>query len=164
MTVYVPARLLQSCATLCNPKDYCSPSGSSVHGILQARILEWVTMPSSRGSSWSRYQTHLCLLCLLHWHVGSLPLLLPGRPWHFHYFVFDIMARMPGAGTNKLREWLLEAWNQWWSTGNKVEMPWQSVKEVKTLKEVSIWMYLCNARELSCWLCSLGRPRRHFLH
>ena len=36
--------------TLCDPMD-CSPPGSSVHGILQARILEWVAMPSSRGSS-----------------------------------------------------------------------------------------------------------------
>ena len=40
----------QSCPTVCYPID-CSPPGSSVHGILQARILEWVTMPSSRGSS-----------------------------------------------------------------------------------------------------------------
>ena len=39
-----------------NPMDY-SPSGSSAHGILQARILEWVAMPSSRGSSWPRNQT-----------------------------------------------------------------------------------------------------------
>ena len=42
------AKLLQSCPTLCDPTD-CSPSGSSVHGILQARILESVAMPSSRG-------------------------------------------------------------------------------------------------------------------
>ena len=42
---------LQSCLTLRNPVD-CSPPGSSVHRILQARILEWVTVPSSRGSSW----------------------------------------------------------------------------------------------------------------
>ena len=41
---------LQSCLTLCNPMD-CSPPGSSVCGILQARILKWVAMPSSRGSS-----------------------------------------------------------------------------------------------------------------
>ena len=40
----------QSCLTLCDPVD-CSPLGSSVHGILQTRILEWVAMPSSRGSS-----------------------------------------------------------------------------------------------------------------
>ena len=39
-----------SVASLCDPMDW-SPPGSSVHGILQARILEWVAMPSSRGSS-----------------------------------------------------------------------------------------------------------------
>ena len=41
---------LQSCLTLWDPMD-CSPPGSSVHGILQARILEWVAISSSRGSS-----------------------------------------------------------------------------------------------------------------
>ena len=40
----------QSCPILCIPMD-CSPPGSSVHKILQARIVEWVAMPSSRGSS-----------------------------------------------------------------------------------------------------------------
>ena len=40
----------QSCSTLCDPMD-CSPPGSSLHGILQARILEWVAIPFSRGSS-----------------------------------------------------------------------------------------------------------------
>ena len=40
----------QSCLTHCDPMD-CSPPGFSVHGILQARILEWVVMPSSRRSS-----------------------------------------------------------------------------------------------------------------
>ena len=42
------AKLLQSCLILCNPMDP-NPTGSSVHGILQARILEWVPMHSSRG-------------------------------------------------------------------------------------------------------------------
>ena len=50
------AESLQSCMTLCNPMD-CSPLGSSVHGILQARILEWVAMPSSKRSSQPRDQT-----------------------------------------------------------------------------------------------------------
>ena len=45
----------QACPTLCDPMD-CSPPGSSVHGILQARILEWVAIPFSRGSSWPRDQ------------------------------------------------------------------------------------------------------------
>ena len=44
------AKLLQSRLTLCNPLDG-NPPGSSVHGILQARILVWVAMPSSRGNS-----------------------------------------------------------------------------------------------------------------
>ena len=46
----LPAKSLQSHPTLCDPMD-CSSPGFSVHGILQARILEWVPMPSSRGSS-----------------------------------------------------------------------------------------------------------------
>ena len=45
----------------------CNLPGSPVHGILQARILEWVAMPSSRESSWPRDQT----LCLLHWQADS---------------------------------------------------------------------------------------------
>ena len=65
------AKSLQSCLTLCDPMD-CGPPGSSVYGILQARILEWVAMSSSRGSSRPRDRT--CLLGLLHWQMGSLPL------------------------------------------------------------------------------------------
>ena len=52
----VRARSLQSYLTLCNPMDY-SPPDFSVHGILQARILESIFMPSSRGSSPPRDQT-----------------------------------------------------------------------------------------------------------
>ena len=56
-TVYLLcAKSLQLCLTLCDPM-VCSLPGSSVHGIFQARMLEWVAMPSSRGSSQSRSQT-----------------------------------------------------------------------------------------------------------
>ena len=55
--------------TLCDPMD-CSPSGSSVQGILQAGILEWVAMISSKGSSQPRDQT--CVSPAL--QVDSLPL------------------------------------------------------------------------------------------
>ena len=47
------AKSLQSCPALCDPLD-CSLLGSSVHGILQARMLEWVAMASSRGASGPR--------------------------------------------------------------------------------------------------------------
>ena len=48
--VYVRVLVVQLCPTLREPMD-CSLPGSSVHGILQARILEWVAIPFSRGSS-----------------------------------------------------------------------------------------------------------------
>ena len=47
-------KVAQSCPTLCDPMDY------TVHGILQARVLEWVAMPSSMGSSQPRDQTQVC--------------------------------------------------------------------------------------------------------
>ena len=58
-----PSSLLSVCAfqsylTLCNPMD-CSLPGSSVHEILQARMLEWVVVPFSRESSQPRDQTHV---------------------------------------------------------------------------------------------------------
>ena len=54
----------QSCLILCDPMD-CSPPGSSIHGILQARILEWIAMPCFRGSSQPRVWTQVSRL--LHW-------------------------------------------------------------------------------------------------
>ena len=54
----------QSCPTLCNPEDSI-PLGSSVHGIIQARILEWGTISFSEGSSWPRNQTSIsCVSCI----------------------------------------------------------------------------------------------------
>ena len=61
------AKSLQSCPTLCSTMD-CTPLGSSVQEILQARILEWVAMPSCRGPSQSR-----------DWTVSLLPPALAGR-------------------------------------------------------------------------------------
>ena len=56
--ILVHAQSLQWYLTLCNSMNY-SPPLSSVHEILQARILEWVAIPSSRGSSWSRDRTYV---------------------------------------------------------------------------------------------------------
>ena len=57
ITVVKVKEVAQSCLTLCNPVD-CSPLNSSIHGILQARILEWVAISFSRGSSrpWDQTQ------------------------------------------------------------------------------------------------------------
>ena len=53
-------KIAWSCPTLCDPMDYSPPTPLSV-GILQARILEWVVMPSSRASSQPRDQTQVFL-------------------------------------------------------------------------------------------------------
>ena len=66
---------LQSCLTLSDPMD-CSQPGSSVHGILQARILEWVAMPSSRGSSYPGIESRSPTL-----QADSLPSEPPEKPY-----------------------------------------------------------------------------------
>ena len=77
----VHAKSLQLCQILRDRMD-CSLPGSSVHGILQARILEWVAIPFSRGSSWSRDQT--CATCIggqiiYHWATREAR----AYPWPF---------------------------------------------------------------------------------
>ena len=63
--VCMHAKSLQLCPTLCNPMD-CRPPGSSVPGILQARILECVAVPSSRESSRPRDPTCIsCVSCIV---------------------------------------------------------------------------------------------------
>ena len=69
----------QSCPTLCNPIRDCNPPGSSVHGIFQAKILEWVAISSSRRSSWPRDSTHISYVSCLgrripyHWDTWEDP-------------------------------------------------------------------------------------------
>ena len=70
MVLCVCIKSFQLCLTLCDPMD-CSLPGSFVHGILQARILEWVAMPSSRGSSQPRSPTL---------QADSFPSEPPGKP------------------------------------------------------------------------------------
>ena len=80
---YLPTCVLvtQPCLTLCDPMD-CSPLGSSVHGILQAGILEWVAIPYSRGSSQPRDQTQSLAL-----QAVSLPLSYQGSPYSGKIFM-----------------------------------------------------------------------------
>ena len=71
-------KLAQSCPTLCDPMD-CSLPGFSVHGIFHARVLEWVAISFSRGSSWPRDQTKVS--CIAGRRLPSEP---PGKPeWRF---------------------------------------------------------------------------------
>ena len=82
-------QVAQSCLTLCDPMD-CSPLGSFFHGILQARILEWVAISFSRESSQPTDWTHRSnprLLHFLHWQGNSLPTVVIGiviyKEWLF---------------------------------------------------------------------------------
>ena len=85
-SVKVKVLVTQSCPTLCDPMDY-SPPGSSVHGILQARIMQWVAIFFSRGSSRPRDQ--IWFSCIARWILYHLcPQLeyivsntLAGLPW-----------------------------------------------------------------------------------
>ena len=70
------AEFLQLSPTLYNPMDGSLP-GSSVHRILQARILEWVAMPSSKDLPDPEVESTSCFRL---WEVGSLPLAPPGKP------------------------------------------------------------------------------------
>ena len=65
----VKVKVAQSCPSLCDLRDY------TVHAIIQARILEWVAVPFSRGSSQSRDQTQVSCIA-----SGFLPAEPPGKP------------------------------------------------------------------------------------
>ena len=67
------------CPTLCDPLD-CSPPGTSIHEIFQERALEWVSISSSRGSSWPKDQTHVsCVSFIADGFSTTEPL---GTPWN----------------------------------------------------------------------------------
>ena len=73
---FVCAKSLQLCPTFCDP-IHCRPPGSSVHGILQARVLEWVAMPSSKESFQPRNWT--CVSYVFRIAGGFLSLVPPGK-------------------------------------------------------------------------------------
>ena len=83
--------MLQLCLTLCDPTD-CSLPGSTVHGILQARILEWVAISFSRGSSQPRVEPRSPAL-----QADSLPTELQGKP----HFVLILYSSFPGGSRGK---------------------------------------------------------------
>ena len=60
----------QLCSTLCNPMD-CSLQGSSVHGLFQARVLEWVAISFSRGSSQARDRTQITHIAGRHFTIWA---------------------------------------------------------------------------------------------
>ena len=108
------------CLTLCNPMDY-SPLGSSVHDILQARILEWVAISFSKGSCWPRDRIHIACIAgrfLPLCHQGSPILTLPSKEnkWMFRlsvilfylfiYFRLSVILKINKTETSLVVQWL----------------------------------------------------------
>ena len=79
----VHGKSLQSFLTLCNTMT-CSPIGSSVQEILQAKYWSGLPYPPLQETFLTQV-SNLCLLCLLHWQGGSLPLVSPGKPHREQY-------------------------------------------------------------------------------
>ena len=107
----------QSCLTLCKPID-CSPSSSYIYGISQARILEWVAIPFSRGSAWPRNRSHIsCVSC-----IGRQVLSQLSHPGSSHCSYPQLctlrgfsMEKKQGAGPSRLR-CTSQEWFQWAQT------------------------------------------------
>ena len=106
----------QWCLTLCDPVD-CSPPGSSVHGILQARILEWVAIPFSRGFSWPRDQTHIsCLGRQILYHRAT---------WEATYLVMQFRHSLPILWPSHWKWWFLRSFSAtiWYNPVSKTVPP-----------------------------------------
>ena len=78
------SEVAHSCPTLCDPVD-CSPPGSSVHGISQAKILEWVAISFSRGSSRLRSRTHFSCIA-----GGFFTAELSGKPAYLEWACLNL--------------------------------------------------------------------------
>ena len=90
----------QSCPTLCSPMN-CSLSGSSIHGILQARILEWIAIPFSRGSSCPKDRTQVSCIAgtfFTIWATGKI------NWWLKNYYSWDIQS-VRWKGRIDVRRW-----------------------------------------------------------
>ena len=119
------AKLLQSCLTLCDPMN-CSPPGSSVHGILQAGILEWVDMLSSRGSSQLKDWTYISYVS----HMAITKATRDNKLWH-------------GC------EWKGILVHCWWYY-KLVQPLWETIwRDIKKLKAELSWK-----KSESCWVVS----------
>ena len=114
------AESLQSCPTLFDPMD-CSPPDSSVHGILQARILEWIVIPSSRGSSPPRDGTWVSWVsCMTDWFFTAEPL---GKPLSVlrDHFSLEWMVRKTHLGNAERKTCSVLALGENWEIWGKPE-------------------------------------------
>ena len=93
-----------------------SPPGSSVHRILQARILEWVAIPFSKGI-FPTQGLNPHLLCLWHWQASSLPLAPLGKPsrWCAHFYFLSQIAAASIKNKPGIASWMMKHHKEWWT-------------------------------------------------
>ena len=110
----------------CDPIDYRGLPGSTVHGTSQARILGWVSIFFSRGSSWPRGQTHFCISCIGRWIL-------------YHWSIWDAFI--------KVRKLLFRGKNwkpverHWLTTSPKTKRPPRKNQELKLLSHrTALWL------------------------
>ena len=119
----------QACPTLCNPMD-CSPPGSSVHGILQAWIQEWVAISLSRGSSQPRNQSWVSCFaggCFTAWATREVHVRLPRR---FNIWICQAWDSFAFSVTNfwvKFGHFCYSEYLDW-----ATELNWTELKEAPT--------------------------------
>ena len=106
MVKWSESEFAQLCPTLCDPMDSSLP-GSSVHGIFQARVLEWVTISFSRGSSWPKDWTQVSCIAGRHFTLWAT------REAHrvfliLHYHVCSGLIKIPKDIFMKFDEWHLK--------------------------------------------------------
>ena len=97
MSIFAVVAQSLSCVWLFWDSTDCSPPGSSVHGISQARILEWVAISFSRGSSWTRDRTHVS--CIGRW------ILYQGATWEAHMSIYNIYKCSKGGKKKEPQPW-----------------------------------------------------------
>ena len=96
---YICCLVPKSCPTVCDPMD-CSPPGSSVHGISQARILEWIAISFSRGSSQPRDQTLIsCISKRILYHWAAIRLTHTHTHTHTHTQIWRSKVRCGRRGS-----------------------------------------------------------------
>ena len=126
LAVYSPCmhvKSLQLCPALCDPMD-CSLPASSAHGILQARILKWVAMPSSRVSSQPRDQTHVSYVFCI------------GRQVLYHYRHLRSPGYSPATAAAKSRQSCLTLCDP--IDGSPPGSPAPGILQARTLEWVAI--------------------------
>ena len=133
-TQHVHVKSFQSCPTLFDPMNW-SPPGSSVHELLQARILVWVAISSSGGFSWPRDH----FLCLLQWRASSLPIAPPTKVCIVKAMVFlVVMYRYERWAIKKAERWRIDAFELWcWR--RLLRVLWTARRSNKSiLKEINL--------------------------